>query len=217
MTVRGPQEDHYRGVAGVYDALLERVTRGLRLRGLALAPPREGMAVLDVGCGTGLHLRLYGGHGCRLYGVDSSESMLSVARRRLGDAADLRLGDASALPFEDRSFDLVICMLVLHEMGGKARSAALGEMGRVLKPGGRVLAVDYRPGRARSPFGWLVRAGAYMVEMAAGGEHFRNYRSFMASEGVSALALENSLCVEAQEPAAAGALALLLLSRGAPR
>ncbi len=212
MTARGPRKDHYRRIAGVYDALLERVTHGLRTRGLSLAPPREGMAVLDVGCGTGLHLRLYRGSGCRVHGADSSEAMLGVARRNLGEAADLCLCDASALPFRDRSFDLITSMLMLHEIDPETRRAAAVEMVRVLKPGGRILLIDYRPGRPDSPLGWLVRAATFLMERAAGGGHFRNYQGFMASGGVETLAAENSLLVEVQEPAAGGALALTLLS-----
>jgi len=107
-------EDPYSNVAGRYDKIFEPMNRGLRLLGLRMFPPERGTAVLDVGCGTGVHLELYKRFECELHGVDSSPSMLEIARKRLGEGADLRLGDASEMPYEGGAFDLVISMLVLH-------------------------------------------------------------------------------------------------------
>jgi hypothetical protein len=64
--------------------------------------------------------------------------MLEVARRCLGQRARLRLDDAARLPYPDRAFDLVLASAVLHEMPLAVRAATLGEMARVLQPGGRL-------------------------------------------------------------------------------
>ena len=66
-----------------------------------MLPPREGMDVLDVGCGTGIQLASYQEAGCRVSGIDASQAMLNVARRRLGERADLQLGDAARMPYPD--------------------------------------------------------------------------------------------------------------------
>jgi ubiquinone/menaquinone biosynthesis C-methylase UbiE len=82
-------EDSYRRVAGIYDKLFEPLNRRLRLLGVRMFPPVQNMKVLDVGCGTGVHLDIYRRSGCELYGIDNSPSMLDVARTRLGEDAKL--------------------------------------------------------------------------------------------------------------------------------
>ena len=65
-----------------------------------------GAAVLDVGCGTGVFLRLCADRGASVSGIDATEDLLARARSRVPEA-DLRLGDMQALPFRDDAFDLV--------------------------------------------------------------------------------------------------------------
>jgi SAM-dependent methyltransferase len=95
-------------------------------------------SVLDVACGTGVVARtvadLQGGDG-RVVGVDLNEGMLAVARRVRPDL-EWRPGDVAALPFPDRSFDVVLCQMAL--MFFPDRTAALREMARVTRPGGTV-------------------------------------------------------------------------------
>jgi ubiquinone/menaquinone biosynthesis C-methylase UbiE len=72
----------------------------------ALAATGLGDSVLDVGCGTGVFLRLCADRGAAVSGLDGSERLLALARTRVPEA-DLRLGDMQALPFPDAAFDLV--------------------------------------------------------------------------------------------------------------
>lgn len=77
-------------------------------------------------------------------GIDLSPAMVEIARtraRELGLDADLREGDAQALPFPDASFDTVVCTLGL--CGVPDERAAIAEMHRVLRPGGTVLLLDH--------------------------------------------------------------------------
>ena len=173
--------------------------------------PKEGMAILDVGCGTGVLLELYQRYPCALYGIDSSPSMLEIARNRLGENAHLHLGDATAMPYEDRSFDLVIAMLALHEMNPTTRSSVVGEMKRVLKKDGRILLIDFHPGPIRPLKGWLTKLVILPSEVAAGREHFRNYRQFIAANGLPTLVAGHALVVKKQRIVSGGALALFLL------
>ncbi|MFF4602654.1 class I SAM-dependent methyltransferase [Streptomyces sp. NPDC001339] len=125
--------------------------------------------VLEVAVGTGLNLPLYP-PGVRLTGIEWSPEMLAVARRRadeLGRPADLREGDAQALPFPDASFDTVVCTLALCAIPDDQR--AIAEMNRVLKPGGRLLLLDHVPSSV-----WPVRALQRLIELITvplGGEH----------------------------------------------
>jgi ubiquinone/menaquinone biosynthesis C-methylase UbiE len=99
--------------------------------------------VLEVGIGTGLNLPHYPAD-VTLAGLELSPAMLAIARQRaagLGRAVDLRTGDAGALPFADASFDTVVCALALCVIPDRA--AAIGEMRRVLVPGGRLLLLDH--------------------------------------------------------------------------
>ena len=205
------REDPYRSIARWYDRLFEPINSGLRVLGLRLFIPKKDMALLDVGCGTGLHLYLYRKYQCALYGIDPSPSMLEIAQKRLVDAARLHLGDASDMPYEDKRFDLAIAMLALHEMNPPTRSAVVQEMKRVLKPSGRLLLIDFHPGPIRPLQGWWTKLIIILSEIAAGREHFRNYRQFMAVKGLPALISEHNLAVEKQRIVSGGALAAFLL------
>lgn len=206
-------KDAYRHVARIYDRLFENMNKGLRLAGIRMFRPSKGMNILDVGCGTGTHLELYQRYGCNLYGIDSSPSMLEMAGTRLGDSARLDLGDATSMPYEDRKFDLIISMLSLHEMAQPTRAGVLSEMKRVLKDDGRILLIDFHPGPYQPLQGWISKAIIFLSELAAGREHYKNYRQFITIKGLSSLVAQNSLEVEKQSILAGGTFAVLLVSR----
>ncbi|MEV4415674.1 methyltransferase domain-containing protein [Catellatospora sp. NPDC049609] len=99
--------------------------------------------VLEVAVGTGRNLPHYPAE-VSVTGIELSPAMLAVARRRAADLsrdADLREGDAEHLQFADASFDTVVCALSLCAIPDPA--AAIGEMWRVLVPGGRLLLLDH--------------------------------------------------------------------------
>jgi ubiquinone/menaquinone biosynthesis C-methylase UbiE len=110
---------------------------------LALAGDVAGRRILDAGCGAGPLLAALRDRGAIVTGFDSSAGMLEVARRRLGDDADLHVADlGSSLPFPDDTFDDVTASLVLHYL--EDWGPTLAELRRVLKPGGRLIAsVDH--------------------------------------------------------------------------
>ncbi len=110
---------------------------------LDLAGAVAGRRILDAGCGSGPLFAALRDRGAAVTGFDSSATMLELARRRLGDDADLHLADlGSPLPFGDGAFDDVIASLVLHYL--EDWTAPLAELRRVLRPGGRlIMAVDH--------------------------------------------------------------------------
>lgn len=205
------KEDAYRSIARWYDTLFEPINGGLRLLGLRLFLPKEGMTVLDVGCGTGRQLELYRKYRCALYGIDPSPSMLAIAKKRLGDSAKLHFGDASEMPYAARAFDLVISMLTLHEMNQTTRASVIREMKRVLKHSGRILLIDFHPGPIRPFQGWFTKLIITLSEIAAGRDHFRNYRHFIGIKGLLTLIPEHDLLIEKQRVVSGGALAVFLL------
>jgi SAM-dependent methyltransferase len=100
------------------------------------------MRVLDIGCGVGVFLGLVADRGAAASGLDASEALLAVARRRLPEA-DLRVGDMESLPYEDDSFDLVTGFNSFFF--ATDIEAALREAGRVAKPGAPVVIQVWGP------------------------------------------------------------------------
>ncbi|MFE1167568.1 class I SAM-dependent methyltransferase [Nocardiopsis sp. NPDC058789] len=110
---------------------------------LDLAGDVGGRRVLDAGCGSGpLSLELRD-RGAVVTGFDVSAEMVGLARKRLGDDADLRVHDlARPLPYSDGAFDDVVASLSLHYL--REWEGPLRELRRVLRPGGRLLvSVDH--------------------------------------------------------------------------
>jgi len=110
---------------------------------LALAGDVAGRRILDAGCGSGPLFAALRARGAIVTGIDKSAGMVKLARRRLGDDADLQVVDLdSPLPFPDGTFDVVTASLVLHYL--QDWGPALAELRRVLKHGGRLLvSVDH--------------------------------------------------------------------------
>lgn len=99
-----------------------------------------GRDVLEVGCGTGLVLSRIRKFARKAQGVDLSPGMLELAQKR---GLDVTLGSATDLPFPDEAFDVTCSFKVLAHVPGIER--ALGEMARVTRPGGVILAEFYNP------------------------------------------------------------------------
>jgi ubiquinone/menaquinone biosynthesis C-methylase UbiE len=104
-------------------------------------------SLLDLGTGTGRMLELFGGEIERGLGLDLTLDMLLLARDRLERAGlkncSVRQGDIYDLALANDSFDVVILHQVLHFLDDGAR--AIREAARVLRPGGRLLVVDFAP------------------------------------------------------------------------
>jgi ubiquinone/menaquinone biosynthesis C-methylase UbiE len=202
------------GAARLYEPVLGRLLGGVRRSVLALAPPRAGLVVVDVGCGTGALLARYAAAGCRVAGADASAVMLAQARRSLGQGALLVEADGARLPFAAGSADLVVATMLLHSLPAQARLPVLAEMGRVAGERGRVVVADHRPGPSQAASEWWARLGARGIEAVAG--HLGGVRALDAAGGVSGLAPAAGLEVEAESLVAAGALAVTRLHcRGA--
>jgi ubiquinone/menaquinone biosynthesis C-methylase UbiE len=160
----------------VWDKRAPRYDRGMGLMerlflgdGRARVCSQAGGDVLEIAVGTGRNLPFYP-EDARLTGIELSQEMLSIARGRaaqLGRQADLRQGDAQALPFPDASFDAVVCTISLCSIPDDRRAVA--EMKRVLRPGGRLLLLDHVPSTV-----WVWRAIQRLLEritLPMEGEH----------------------------------------------
>jgi ubiquinone/menaquinone biosynthesis C-methylase UbiE len=208
---QGMTKDPYRLIARIYDPLIEPLMRGYRDIGMRMLPPESGMWVLEVGCGTGSFLNSYSRSNCRVIGIDRSAAMVKAAGSKLSGDAVVNTGDASQMPYKDDAFDAVILSMTLHEMPATIRSAVLKECSRVLKKSGRILVIEYHPGPYRFPAGVYSRILSYGIEVAAGREHFRNYRNFMAGGGLPGLIADHRLSIETQKIVSGGNLGLYVL------
>ena len=144
----------------LYDACVWLVSLGrehsYREKALDLANLRPGESVLDIGCGTGtlaIAAKRRVGAAGRVCGIDASPEMLARAgkkSKRVAAEIVFKNGVVEALPFPDSQFDVVLSTLMLHHIGRKARQQCAQEVRRVLKPGGRVLALDFaRPAKGK--------------------------------------------------------------------
>jgi SAM-dependent methyltransferase len=133
-------------------------------RALTMADIPAGARVLDVGCGTGRWIRRYEELGFHASGVDATLSMLRVAREH-DTVAPLVVGEAYCLPFRDAIFDSISDITVVQHIPVSLQKQALGEMMRVLKPGGCLILMELIRGEGahifpRSPDDWIAQASS---------------------------------------------------------
>lgn len=139
--------------AARYDLLITLLTFGrerrFREQLLGFAHLRPGESVLDIGCGTGtlaIAAKRIVGNTAAVCGIDASPEMIARAQRkarRAGLDVAFDIAQAQSLPFPDARFDVVLSTVMLHHLPKAGRAEAVREARRVLKPGGRLLAIDF--------------------------------------------------------------------------
>lgn len=125
-----------------YDAVAEEYSRALDPNGAGLDDPVladlagdvAGLDVLDLACGQGQAARMVAGLGATVTAIDVSEAMLAHARRHKSRGITYVLGDAQELPFDDASFDGVVCHMALMDIPDL--HATIASVSRVLREGG---------------------------------------------------------------------------------
>jgi SAM-dependent methyltransferase len=129
----------------------------------------KGRAVLDVGCGNGYVLGKYAAEGARVFGVDLTGAGIALCRKRFalqGLRGQFTVGNAESLPYPSSVFDCVCSMGVLHHTPDTR--AAIDELYRVLKPGGRLILMMYHRNSANyrlRMFADHVRTGRAMGDL----------------------------------------------------
>ena len=153
-----------------------------------LAGIRSGERILDVGCGPGRLAIVAGpaagpaGEAC---GIDPAPEMVELARRnaaRAGVSVQFEVGVIEALPYPSDHFDVVLSSLMLHHLPDELKRRGLAEVHRVLKPAGRLLAVDFGA-TPRDGIGHLL----CVLRLRAGWDHAERLRTMVREAGFDAV------------------------------
>ncbi len=134
---------YFETVAPKWDTLRQGFfSETVREKAFEAAGAVAGKIAADIGAGSGFVTEGLLRRGFRVIAVDRSEAMLEEMRRKFGEGAavEYRIGEAESLPLEDGSVDYVFANMYLHHV--ESPSAAIREMARIVKPGGRLVITD---------------------------------------------------------------------------
>jgi SAM-dependent methyltransferase len=155
---------------------------------VALARIQRGERVLDVGCGPGrlaLMASAAAGPAGEVRGIDPAPEMVELARRKATQArAPVRfdVGVIEALPYPSDHFDVVLSSLMLHHLPDSLKRHGLAEVHRVLRPGGRFVAVDFGA-TPRGGVGHLL----CVLRLRTGFDHAARLREMLGDAGFDEL------------------------------
>ena len=191
-----------------YRVFIDPLISGLRRRVASMILPGE--KVIDIACGTGalsLAMTRSAGH---VTGIDLSEDMITTARRtsqrRRVSNVSFSLLDATDLScFPDLSFDVAVSTLAMHQFDPETGARVLGEMSRLAK---RIIIADYNCPMRKGPAAWL----SWSIERAARGDHYRNFRFYMARGGLVRLAADAGLAITTTEERGEGVFVIAEMS-----
>src|SRR5215212_6292457 len=160
----------FNALTRVYDPVVAISSReaGFKRRLLQHARVKDGESVLDLACGTGtlaIQTKL-ASPKARVSAIDADEPILERARRKAGEAKvdiSFEQGVSTELPYENRSFDVVLTTLFFHHLTDEAKLDTAEEVFRVLRHGGRLLMADW--GRPQDP---MMRMAFLSVQLLDG-------------------------------------------------
>ncbi|WP_427891524.1 methyltransferase domain-containing protein [Kribbella sp. GL6] len=198
--------------AFVLDQIAGRpAVRTLKAWALEQLAPVAGETAVDVGSGTGEDVLAFAAYGARSIGVEPSPGLRTEAvRRAAGAEVEFVEGRAEGLPFGDGSVDVLRCERVLQHVG--APEDAVGEMARVLRPGGRVVLIDTDWGTAiihPADPGVLERMVGYFRDETANPYSGRRLRGLLTDAGFEITGETAATWIEPQEGATTGFVGMM--------
>jgi len=181
-------ESEYTITARLYDPLLYFFMRSIRKAVLNELLAYKDKAILDLCCGTGNQMKLLVKHGfTNLHCLDLSSSMLKIAKKS-NDQICIYHEDATQTHFDNHSFDIITISFALHEKDRTTLQNLMREIHRLLKDNGLLLAVDFLFDE-RTPL--VSKWGIRFVEGLAGGDHYRNFKTYIQNNGLPGIIPED--------------------------
>lgn len=146
LSILTPIYDFVCAITGLGEKFKKKVLESVKLK--------DGMIVADIGCGTGVFLKIAKERypNVKFIGLDPDKKALAIAERRLKNGLDIELKEAFAesLPLHDHSVDVCFSTLAFHHMPDDIKCKAIREIHRVLKPDGITVIADF--GEIKNPF-----------------------------------------------------------------
>lgn len=177
-------KEEYDFSASIYDPLLYLALKPIRSAVLDELLPYNDSSILDLCCGTGNQLKLLSKKGfTNLHCLDLSKAMLKVAQKG-NYPIEIYAEDATKTSFDDAAFDIVMISFAIHEIDRETQEKMMAEAHRLIKEDGFDLIVDYSFDEKTTRIG---RMGIDLIERIAGGEHYRNFKNYIANNGLESL------------------------------
>ena len=177
-------KEDYASSANTYDPLLYLVINPIRVAVMNELLPYKDRSILDSCCGTGNQLKLLSKNGFKnLHCLDLSEAMLNVAKKG-NYPIEIYAGDATKTSFDDAVFDIVMISFAIHEKDRETQEKMMAEAHRIIKEDGMILIVDFSFDKKTTILG---KIGISFIERMAGGEHYRNFKKYIANNGLESL------------------------------
>ena len=195
----------------LYRVFIDPLINGLRRAVTSMIFPGE--KVIDIACGTGALSLAIAKRASHVTGIDLSEDMIFTARKAAGRRREqnvtFELLDATDLfCFPDKGFGTAVSTLAMHQFDPETGVRVLSGMRRIA---GRIIIADYRCPMRPGPAAWLSR----MIERAAGGEHYRNFRQYTDRGGLAKLAAEAGLEIVSREERGEGVFTVAVMRAAA--
>ncbi len=192
-------------VAKLYDFLLYPFLNKIRKKTAKIIIQLNPKSVIDICCGTGNQLEYLKNTDIKLTGIDLSPAMLKVAKH-----IDCYEQDARDIQFPDKSFDLVMIQLALHEKSFEDQKMIIDEASRITRNNGHLLIVDYEINEKTKPSSrYIINA----IEFLAGKEHFRNFREYHKNECTNKLIDSNVFLLKKKVLIAGKSMALQIYKK----
>lgn len=171
-----------------YDFFLDGLLKPIRLKQIEVISKHHCEKIIDLGCGTGSQCRAISKHGFNVVGIDNSEKMLKVAKKKNMDNITFVLGDIIQNIFPDETFDCALITLVLHLNDQHTITKIVQEAKRMTKKTGIIIIADYDFGKHYT--GKFAANFIRIIESFTNSSHRRNYFEFMKRGALQALLSE---------------------------